>query len=44
MYGEKCKFYPLPTYIMNGYAKFTVKWIENVNFDLDIKDQFKEVK
>ena len=44
MYSEICKFYPIPLYIMNGHAIFTVRWIENVDFDLDEKDKFKKVK
>ena len=44
MYSKECKFYPIPLYIMYGHATFTVKWIENVDFDLDKKDKFKEVK
>ena len=45
MSSEKCKFYPLPLYnIMDREVTFTVKWIENVDFDLDKKDEFKEVK
>ena len=44
MNSETCKFYPIPLHISEGFAKFTVKWIENVDFDLDKKDKFKEVK
>ena len=44
MNSEKCKFYPIPSRIRNEDAVFTVKWIENVDFDLDKKDEFKEVK
>ena len=45
MNSEICKFYPIPSYdAVNRKATFTVKWIENVDFDLDKKDKFKEVK
>ena len=45
MNSKTCKFYPIPLYnIMNEHATFTVKWIENVNFDLDEEDEFEEVK
>ena len=42
MNSEKCKFYPVP--LRNEHATFTVRWIENVDFDLDEKDKFKKVK
>ena len=45
MNSEICKFYPLPLYnIMHREAIFTVKWIENVDFNLNEEDKFKEVK
>ena len=30
--------------VPNEEATFTVKWIENVDFDLNKEDEFKEVK
>ena len=43
MYSETCKIYPIPSH-MDEHATFTVKWIENVDFDLKIEDEFKKVK